>query len=364
VNTNVVFALLLRIPEYYELLTRYEFLLAGIDRPRLAAAFYECLGSCQWYFCSFDIAIDTMRKAIELFELSENPERAASVNFLLSWAYVYKGEYEEVLASKDAVLQKVSEHSSPRVPVTEIGAVSYALGCLGRWRESLELAQKALSIAKESSDDSLISWAEMIMSMMNRFKGETSQAIKYGELAVKNAETPLDKAWAQIVFASAWSQAGRPEKVIETLKPVYGNARDTKAALIECASGWYLAEGYLLTQEYEEAKRTAEASLAIAERCGMPHNMGLNQRLLGEIALKTNPDDAPLHFEKAISIASETKAKNELALAYSGMGRYHKQQGDTDEARKYLTKALEIFERLGTLIAPDKVREELADLPQ
>jgi len=34
------------------------------------------------------------------------------------------------------------------------------------------------------------------------------------------------------------------------------------------------------------------------------------------------------------------------------------------DAREYLTKALEIFERLGTLIEPDKVREELAELPQ
>ena len=46
------------------------------------------------------------------------------------------------------------------------------------------------------------------------------------------------------------------------------------------------------------------------------------------------------------------------------MGRYHKQQGNVEEARKYLTKALEIFERLGTLIEPDKVREELAELPE
>ena len=46
------------------------------------------------------------------------------------------------------------------------------------------------------------------------------------------------------------------------------------------------------------------------------------------------------------------------------MGRYHKKQGNTEQARDYLTKALEIFERLGTLIEPDKVREELAELPQ
>ena len=37
--------------------------------------------------------------------------------------------------------------------------------------------------------------------------------------------------------------------------------------------------------------------------------------------------------------------------------------GECAEARRYLTDALEIFERLGTLLEPDKVRKELAELP-
>jgi len=44
------------------------------------------------------------------------------------------------------------------------------------------------------------------------------------------------------------------------------------------------------------------------------------------------------------------------------MGRFHKQQGRFVEARRYLSDALEIFERLGTLLEPDKVRKELAAL--
>ena len=32
-------------------------------------------------------------------------------------------------------------------------------------------------------------------------------------------------------------------------------------------------------------------------------------------------------------------------------------------ACRYLTQALEIFERLGTLIEPEKVRKELGELP-
>jgi len=59
----------------------------------------------------------------------------------------------------------------------------------------------------------------------------------------------------------------------------------------------------------------------------------------------------------------ETKAENELALAYSGMGRLQKLKGEYAEARRYLTDALEIFERLGALIELEKVRKELAELP-
>ncbi len=77
--------------------------------------------------------------------------------------------------------------------------------------------------------------------------------------------------------------------------------------------------------------------------------------------MKTNPTQAAPHFEKSIAIFQEIKAENELAMAYAGYGRLHKQQGQIGQAREYLTNALEIFERLGTLNEPDKVKEELAE---
>jgi hypothetical protein len=94
---------------------------------------------------------------------------------------------------------------------------------------------------------------------------------------------------------------------------------------------------------------------------------GSMHRLLGEIVLAKNPDQSgePLagaHFEESISLLSAAKAENELALAYAGCGRLHKHQGRVAEARDYLARALEIFERLGTLAEPGKVRAELAAL--
>jgi tetratricopeptide (TPR) repeat protein len=78
---------------------------------------------------------------------------------------------------------------------------------------------------------------------------------------------------------------------------------------------------------------------------------------LGEMTLEANPEQAINHFTKGIAVFQEIRAENELALAYTGYGRLHKKEGNISEARQYLTKALEIFDRLGTLIEPDKVRK-------
>jgi tetratricopeptide (TPR) repeat protein len=88
-------------------------------------------------------------------------------------------------------------------------------------------------------------------------------------------------------------------------------------------------------------------------------------RFLGEITLATNPAqrETPLaapHFERSMAILQQIGVENELALAYAGYGRLHQQQGDLEQARTYLTRALAIFERLGTLHEPDRIRQLLA----
>ncbi|NIQ88497.1 MAG: tetratricopeptide repeat protein [Deltaproteobacteria bacterium] len=126
----------------------------------------------------------------------------------------------------------------------------------------------------------------------------------------------------------------------------------------------FLGEGYWLAGEDDKARQTLEEGLEMAERYGVRYYAGFAHRLLGEIALKNNPAQAAPHFEKSIAIFQEIKAENELALAYAGYGRLLKEQGEIARAREFLTNALEIFERLGTLIEPEKVREILAELPE
>jgi hypothetical protein len=60
---------------------------------------------------------------------------------------------------------------------------------------------------------------------------------------------------------------------------------------------------------------------------------------------------------------TEIDVQNELAPACAGYGRLHWQQGNVAQARNYVNRARDIFERLGTLIEPERVRRALAELP-
>jgi class 3 adenylate cyclase/tetratricopeptide (TPR) repeat protein len=364
VNQGVVFLLLFKNPEYYDLLTRYEPMASELGNPELLGAFYARLGHCEYSFGNYDQAIQTLTKAAELSEASGNVEDAGYAYVYWEFSHFDRGDFERVLALKEDVLRTMEKQFNLRFYTYALSVASRAYACLGRWNEAVKEAQKALSVAEEFSDNSLISFVTWTLSIAYTWKGDLAQAVEYGELAVEKAPTHADKAWAQRSLGWALCRAGEPNKGIELLTTVLSIIRAGRFVTVETPLMCFLGEGYWLAGEDEKARQTLEKGLEMAERYGVRYEIGFAHRLLGEISLKNNPDQAAPHFEKSIAIFQEIKAENELAMAYAGYGRLLKEQGEIARAREFLTNALEIFDRLGTLIAPDKVREILAELPE
>jgi tetratricopeptide (TPR) repeat protein len=352
----------MKVPEYRDLLTSYESLITGAGNPGLEGAWYARLGFCEFSFGNLDLAIEISNKAAALCEEFGNPEDTALAYLSMLYALCFKGSFERVFALKKEIVSKGVEHFNLPLYVYTYCMASIACQFVGQWNEAVRMGQTAVDAAKEASDNSLISFAAMITSLALTHKNDMTSGMKYGELAIEKAATPGDRAMSQATLAWAWCRSGELEKGINALARLVEAFRLARFVPAEINYANYLAEGYLLVGEYDKARQTADELLEKAEHCGARPRCASAHSVLGEIALRTNPNEAAPHFDKAISIAREIKVENELALAYSGMGRFHKQQGNTDEAREYLTKALEIFERLGTLIEPDRVREELAGL--
>jgi tetratricopeptide (TPR) repeat protein len=354
--------LLFKTPEYYDLSTGFEPMARGVGNQALLGALYSRMGNCEFGLGSFDQAIKRLTKAAELCEAAGNAEDAGYAYSYLEWSHLFRGDFDRVLAVKEDLLRTMEEGFNLRWYVRGLGAASRAYICLGRWDDAIQEGQKALSVAQEFSDNSMISWSAWTLSMAYTSKGDLARAIEYGEQAFQKAPTPLDKAWGRRGLGWALCRAGETNRGIELLTsvlPIFQAGRWMPSVIPTSCT---LGEGYWVAGEGEKARQTLEEGLEIAERCGARYYVGWAQRLLGEIA--PNPAQAASHFEKSIAILREIKAENELALAYAGYGRLLKQQGNIAQAREYLTKALKTFERLGTLIEPDKVRKELAELPK
>jgi tetratricopeptide (TPR) repeat protein len=282
----------------------------------------------------------------------------------LEWSHLFRGDFDRVLAVKEDLLRTMEQRFNVRWYVRGLCAASRGYICLGRWDEAVQDAQEAFKVAEEFSDNSLIFFAGWTLSLACTSKGDLARAIEYGELMFQKASTPADKAWAQRALGWSLCRAGETNRGIELLTaalPIFQAGRFMPAVIPTSCT---LGEGYWLAGEEDKARQTLEELLEIVGRCGARYYLGWAQRLLGEIALKANPAQAVSHFEKSIAVLQKIKAENELALAYASYGRLHKQKGQIAQAREYLMKALEIFERLGTLLEPDKVREELAGLPE
>ena len=197
---------------------------------------------------------------------------------------------------------------------------------------------------------------------MYSYKNDLARAVKYGELSAEKATTPLSRLLAMGGLGYALCLVGELRKGINLLNQLLSTSKAEDYLGMVPWVCVMLGHGYWLAGDPEKSRQILKDALDSGERVKFKLWIGWAHLILGEIEIKNNPDKAATHFERSVSIFTKIATENSLAHAYSGCGRLHKHQGDMEQARKYFEKALEIFERLGTLIEPEKIRKELAEL--
>jgi len=279
------------------------------------------------------------------------------------------GDFNKTIALKKDVLRLLDMAYNSRTYVMSMSATAMAYSQIGQWEQAKKDGHEGLKVAEKYSNYSLVSFAAFAIALAHILENNPRQALEFAELAVQKAPTIGDKVFSQCGLSWALLRSGEAHKVVALGAELVAMLQAVRFVPGEIWETAILGEGFFLTGEYDKATQTLKKALELARRCEMKFFVGWAYRLQGEIALKTNPahtgePQAAPYFEKSIAIFQEIKAENELALAYAGYGRLHKEIGQIAKAREYLSKALEIFERLGTLIEPEKVRETLAELPE
>jgi tetratricopeptide (TPR) repeat protein len=86
----------------------------------------------------------------------------------------------------------IFKHALTQEVAYTLSITSRACSSLGRWAEAAKIGKKALSVAEEYSDNSLITFASWNISINYGWEFDIVQAIEYGEMALEKAQTHGD----------------------------------------------------------------------------------------------------------------------------------------------------------------------------
>lgn len=367
VNQLLVVLMLYKIQEYYELLTRFHPLATNLGDSGLLEAFNSRVGFCDWAFGFFDRAIQTTQKAAEHCEAIGRFGDAGLAYLVWQWSHFYKGDFDQVLKLKEHVFRMMEREFELRWYTFALFGAAFAHTFLGQWNQAERAARDGLEIGETFSDNGVICFAAYTLSMIYTHVGDLTRAIKFGELAVEKAPTPLDKGWAQAFLAWARARNGEPLSAVEVLAPVVAIGRSARYRPNEILAP-LLCEAYYLASEYGKAAAALDELLQIAEPSGMKYFVGFAHRLHADILRTTNADEAGVsraasHYQDAITLLQQIGAPRELALALAGYGQLQKLTGLGAEAGRTLGEAIEIFDRLGIVQESSRARDLLDQLP-
>jgi class 3 adenylate cyclase/tetratricopeptide (TPR) repeat protein len=308
VNQWIVFTLLFQVPEYYDLLTRYEHMAVEVGDQGLLGRFFVAMGACQWWIGAYDQALETLGKTTELCEASGAFEYAGQAYVLSQWSHLCKGNFEQVFSLKKEALRTTEEQFNLRSYVYAFDTAAWACTSLNRWDGAIENGEKALKKAEEYADNSLISFSASVICQAYFFKGELDRAIEYGELAIQKAPTPGDRLWAEGFLAMAWIRTDKLQQGIATLTEIVAAHKKGRFVFGEVGYTLMLGLGYFLSGEYDKAIQTLKEGLALAERSDMKWFIGHAHLFLGQAAQRTNPTQAVYHFEQSIASLRKIQA--------------------------------------------------------
>jgi tetratricopeptide (TPR) repeat protein len=347
--------------EYYELLVGSDALIRGLNDDFLLGGYLARLGHQEVVLLD-----DFPRVAARLHEAAETCERAGNVvdagaayGFLV-WTDHLIGDYPAAEANRDRALANLSRRFHPIwFQYTRAGAaLGYALA--GQWQRALSEVELAVAEGQSRGEPGIVSFNAAFGAFACLEQRDWDRAGEYAQFALQEAPTVYFEGIAQMFLASLRCSTAKLEQGAPILEAIVSMAEASEHHLVWMLAAPGLADAHAASGRAEDARAALEPVLGWAERAGAGYFTARSHRSMAAIDAASGSETAALdHLNRAIDVAERTGSENELALALADRGRLL--PGTT--GRGDLERALAIFDRLGTLVEPDRIRAELAATP-
>jgi tetratricopeptide (TPR) repeat protein len=359
----LVFQLLFLYGDYYRLLHDALPVAREIGSAELEGRVLNRMSHMEWAFGDLETSKRNAHRAVELLTTEGTGQELTYAHMIVGYDQLVAGDFEEIERSEALSLAACERGFDLRWFVWTLSFASMGYAWMGRFADAIDRGERALAVAEEYADASLVCFASWVLGIAHTIRGDVTRALPLGTRAVAVAPTPSDQSWAGATNAWFMCRAGQVEEGIVILEEAVAANRAAQFLWSEVMAT-YLAEGYILSGRLDEARRTLGEALDFCRPRGMRHTAAVAERLMGDALRLADVgagrfEEARAQYEVAVEACRAIGAENELAHALEGLGRLHLDHGDPDEGRRHLEDALAIYERLGALGAPDSLRATL-----
>ena len=332
------------------------------DPPR-AASWYFWTGFCHSLTgAPPGTTINYCRRAIDIADGAGLADVRAAAECCLTHVYVIAGELQTSLSVGTRALGFFDAQGDVWWACRALWGLSIGTMYAGAWSESLDYCKRAIEYGMAVNDRRLkvVGWWRAGWTHIHR--GDAESGVRCCEEALALAPSPFDATNAKATQGYGLIKSGAIERGIAQLEECVAWLDQSRLPLSHASFAVCLGEGYLRQGRRAEAREIFSRVLATSREAGYRHFEGISQRLLGESLIPEDPAGAAGNLEAALRILGQVGARNEIAKTMAAQAELQQVAGDIDAARQTFERALELFESLGTLDGPVRVRAALANL--
>jgi class 3 adenylate cyclase/tetratricopeptide (TPR) repeat protein len=304
------------------------------------------------------VSLAHSREAVAIADAERFDDVRAHAECCLAHVYLTAGELREAVAAGERALGFFESTGNVWWSCRTLWALVAGTMALGEWTPSLDYGRRALEHGRAVNDLRLKVVALWRLGQTHILRGDVDEGLRCCEEALVLSPAPFDAAVTTAVKGYGLVRAGQTAAGVAALTEALAWLDRLHLGHFRLLFAPYLAEGYLREGERARARELIEETLD-GSRGVSPRFEALSQRLFGELLIAEDLAAAAGHLDAAARTFEELGARNEFARALATRGELLRASGDVLGARATMTRALAIFEELGTLDEPSRVREAL-----
>jgi len=316
-------------------------------------------------------AIEYGLRALEVAQNLDDFALRITGNLLLGDVYAVTGDYpravEHLTWNVERLQGKLAREHFGFAPLPSVGSrnfLSRALAEQGELATARDHADEGLRIAEAAQQELSVVVASDGLGYVYIVKGEFSTAISILERGLHLAERLQIHGWSNSLMCRlgyAYALTGRGTEGIALMVASLDRIATTRGGHAK-ATTW-LAEGYLLSGQIDDALRLASEALDLARRLGERGYEVMALHGLAEVVGRKDPPDVETaigRYREATTMATELGMRPLAAHCHLGLGKLYRRTGKRDAARGHLATATTMYREMGMMYWLERTEAEQA----